>query len=116
MDIHIGKAILKQLEQTGMSKSEFGRRINRAPQTVQDIISKPSIDTNLLQAISKVLGFNFFTLYTSGETATLGDASQPKDKFTKLTAKITELVKVNEKLITVLTKGQPAKKTVKKKN
>ncbi len=46
-----------------MSKSEFGRRINRAPQTVQDIFNRKSIDTDLLIKISDVLEFNFFSLF-----------------------------------------------------
>jgi len=63
MEIHIGKEIKKQLLETGMSKSEFARRINKTSQNVYDIFDRKTIDTSLLVTISEVLEFDFFELY-----------------------------------------------------
>ena len=98
MDIHIGKAILLQLKETGMSKSEFGRRIRRAPQTVQDIIRKKSIDTDLLSRISVVLEYDFFKLYSIPGDKALSGVSMPKEKATKLIAENDELKRMNSLL------------------
>ena len=60
MELHIGKLIKERLEETGMKKSEFARRINRTSQNVYDIFERKSIDTGLLTSISEILNFNFF--------------------------------------------------------
>ena len=64
MEIHIGKLIKKRLLETGMSKSEFARRINKTSQNVYDIFERKTIDTGLLLTISAVLDFNFFEPYS----------------------------------------------------
>jgi len=117
MDIHIGKAILEVWEKSNMSKSEFGRRINRAPQTVQHIFRKRSIDTDLLLVISQVLSYNFFTLYSIPGDKTLGTSSS-KDKLVKLNASLAKenkmlnkALKDKELIIELMTKD---KKPVKK--
>lgn len=63
MSIHIGEIIANRLLQTGMSKSEFARRIIKARQNVNDILKRQSVDTELLTAISKALKFDFFQYY-----------------------------------------------------
>jgi transcriptional regulator with XRE-family HTH domain len=65
MEIHIGKTILKKLEEKGMKKSEFARRINKSRQNVQDIFRRESLDTNLLADVCKVLSFDFFQLLST---------------------------------------------------
>jgi hypothetical protein len=63
MEIHIGNQIKTRLLETGMSKSEFARRINKTSQNVYDIFERKTIDTGLLTVISKTLEFNFFLCY-----------------------------------------------------
>jgi hypothetical protein len=63
MEIHIGNQIKTRLLETGMSKSEFARRINKTSQNVYDIFERKTIDTGLLTVISKTLEFNFFLFY-----------------------------------------------------
>ncbi|MEN9400956.1 MAG: hypothetical protein RL632_2059 [Bacteroidota bacterium] len=63
MEIHIGNRIKARLEETGMKKSEFARRINRTSQNVYDIFQRKSIDTDLLATISQILDCNFFEPY-----------------------------------------------------
>lgn len=60
---HIGKLIGLRLDQVGMSKAEFARRIHRSPQNVHDILSRSSIDTSLLLLINKALDYNFFKAF-----------------------------------------------------
>jgi transcriptional regulator with XRE-family HTH domain len=58
----IGQLILDRLNQKGMTKSEFSRRINKSRQNVQDIFKRESLDTKLLSDISEVLEYNFFNI------------------------------------------------------
>ena len=62
-DCHIGKLIGLRIDQTGMSKAEFARRINRSPQNVQDLLTRNSVDTSLLIDICQALGYNFFKAF-----------------------------------------------------
>jgi transcriptional regulator with XRE-family HTH domain len=62
-NMHIGKLIGLRIEQTGMSKAEFARRINRSPQNIQDLLNRNSVDTGLLISISQALGYNFFKAF-----------------------------------------------------
>ena len=64
MEIHIGKLIKNRLQETGMTKSEFARRINKTSQNVYDIFERTTIDTGLLINISTILEYNFFERYT----------------------------------------------------
>jgi hypothetical protein len=67
MEIHIGQMIKTRLEETGMKKSEFARRINRTSQNVYDIFQRKSIDTDLLSTISHILDCNFFEPYSMAQ-------------------------------------------------
>jgi transcriptional regulator with XRE-family HTH domain len=62
MKIHIGKLILQKLDEKGVYKSEFARKINRSRQTVRDILNRESIDTQLLSEIGEALDVDFFEL------------------------------------------------------
>lgn len=73
MPIHIGKIILEHVESLGLNKSEFARRIGVTPQNVYTVFRRPSIGTNLLLRISRVLGYNFFQYYTLHEPLLVTD-------------------------------------------
>ena len=62
-EVHIGQEIDKRREELNMSKSEFARLISVPQQHVNRIFEKVSIDTAKLIKISRVLDFNFFSLY-----------------------------------------------------
>lgn len=64
MSFHIGKIIRQRLEETGMNKSEFARRINTTPQNIYGIFKRKSLDTDLLKEISQVLEYDFFQYYS----------------------------------------------------
>ncbi len=44
----------------GINKTELGRRIGKQSQTVEDILLRSGINTELLLKISKALNYNFF--------------------------------------------------------
>lgn len=62
MELHIGQLIKERLDEVGMKKSEFARRINRSSQNVYNIFDRKSIDTTLLYQISLILERNFFEI------------------------------------------------------
>lgn len=65
--VNIGLSIEQKLNEIGMSKSEFGRKIGIPQQNVNRILEKGSIDTDKLIAISEALNFNFFDCFHSIE-------------------------------------------------
>lgn len=65
MDIHIGRLIEERINEVGMSKAEFGRRINTSRQNVNTLLRKASLDTTVLSQIGKVLNHDFFRYYSS---------------------------------------------------
>jgi transcriptional regulator with XRE-family HTH domain len=59
-DIHIGNQIKSVLESRGISVTEFAKRINKSRENIYSIFTRKTIDTGLLQSISKVLAYDFF--------------------------------------------------------
>ena len=62
--IHIGRIIEAELHRQGRTVTWFAKNIycNRA--NAYNIFSRPSLDTDLLLRISRVLNVNFFKYYT----------------------------------------------------
>lgn len=128
MSLHIGKFIKKRVEEIGMKKTEFARRVNTTPQNIYDIFNRTSIDTELLNQIGKILDFNFFEHYYFSAQALktkVGKAEEEatpyfslseinielksrKDKISTLEKEISRLKKENELLseINALLKNQ----------
>ena len=69
--VNIGLSIEQRLNELGMSKSEFGRKIGIPQQNVNRILEKASIDTDKLVSISEALNFNFFDCFHSDESSTV---------------------------------------------
>ena len=65
MAIHIGKKIKEEMRKQNISVSVFAEKINRSRNVVYDIFGRESIDTDLLNKISKILNCDFFSLYSS---------------------------------------------------
>ena len=61
--VNIGLAIEQIINERGISKSEFGRKIGVAQQNVNRILERSTIDTDKLVTISEALDFNFFTCF-----------------------------------------------------
>lgn len=73
MKTHAGKKIKEHFVASGLSVSEFARRLNCHRQNVYDIFRREVIDVGLLQRISRVLEHDFVAeLYgTKGSKVTL---------------------------------------------
>ena len=61
MKVHAGEKVKECFEASGLSVSEFARRLNCHRQNVYDIFKRQNIDLSLLQRISKVLEHDFVT-------------------------------------------------------
>lgn len=91
--LHIGKKIKEVWRKSRMKGTEFAAAINRDRQVIYDIFKRESIDTELLQSISKVLNHDFFSYY-SNETA------ESMEKFGYATKE--ELAQSNRELINIM--------------
>ena len=114
MAFHIGKLIDKQLRLVGMTKSEFARRIHTAPQNIHIILKKSSIDTDLLQRISKTLGYDFFQHYLglapSGNNVLMGNtATELKQELDAIKEEIETISRHNGYLREIVTLMKPPK-------
>ncbi|MCA6365028.1 MAG: helix-turn-helix transcriptional regulator [Bacteroidetes bacterium] len=96
MALHIGKLIRKRIEQAGMNKSEFARRINSTPQNVYSIFKRESIDTDLLWEISRVLNYDFFQHYTTSGGAYLNDDSMSYKNASELNKELAQVKRDTE--------------------
>ena len=59
-EIHIGEQIKNVLATKGISVTEFAKRINKSRENIYSIFTRKTIDTGLLQTISRVLEYDFF--------------------------------------------------------
>ena len=58
-ELHMGNLIDAQIIKVGMTKAEFGRRINTSRQNVNTLLKKPFLSIDLLLKICSVLNYNF---------------------------------------------------------
>ncbi|MBR4497533.1 MAG: helix-turn-helix domain-containing protein [Bacteroidales bacterium] len=58
--LHIGKIIHAKLREQGRSTSWLAKQIPCSRNNLYKIFSKPSINTDVLLRISKILDYNFF--------------------------------------------------------
>lgn len=70
MKVHAGEKVKRYFEASGMSVSEFARRLNYHRQNVYDIFRREVIDVELLQRISRVLEHDFVSeIYASRQSS-----------------------------------------------
>ncbi len=62
-DIHLGQAIKKRFDETGMTKTEFGRLIGVPQQHVNRIFERETMETKKLIKVCRELEYNFFALF-----------------------------------------------------
>lgn len=65
MGIHIGQKIKEELYAQGISVSVFAKQINRSRNVAYNIFERESIDTGLLNRISKILNCDFFSMFSA---------------------------------------------------
>lgn len=84
--IHLGEFIREKVEQTGISKAEFARKIGLLRQNIEKtVFMKNSLDTDLLCRISEELDYNFFELYKNTEHCNTADYITPIELKAKIT-------------------------------
>ena len=64
MQIHIGNIIRDELRRQGHTNAWLAEQIGITPRTLQKLFNKPSIDTQLLFTVSRVLGVDLFHCYS----------------------------------------------------
>ena len=65
MQIHIGNLIRDELRRQGHTNQWLADQLSVERSTVQRLFNKPSIDTQQLLRISKVLGKDMFAYYSN---------------------------------------------------
>lgn len=94
MQLHIGKEIEKNYQNSGMKLSEFAKRINTSSRNVYSIFERPEIKTDQLAKISEVLRFNFFSLYVTSKNS---HVAEPPESYTAAKNKITVTLELDGK-------------------
>jgi hypothetical protein len=79
-EIHIGQQIKQVFETKGISVTEFARRINKSRENMYSIFSRKTIDSGLLLAISRVLEFDFFKLYSKNNYVLLEEVQKLREE------------------------------------
>lgn len=68
MQIDIGSVIRDELRRQGHTNALLAERIGVTPRTLQKLFNKPSLDTQQLFVISRVLGVDLFLVYSNALT------------------------------------------------
>ena len=68
MQIHIGNLIRDELRRQGHTNQWLAEQIGITPRTLQKLFNKPSIDTQQLFTICRVLGVDLFRPYSNSLT------------------------------------------------
>lgn len=63
MKLHIGKEIRRVLEEKGITAKWLAQKINTSDRNLYDLLTRDEIGTGQLKEISKILNYDFFSLY-----------------------------------------------------
>ena len=76
--IDIGNAIRKRVDDLGLSKMQFAQMIGLQRQNIEKtVLSKCSLDTDLLITISEQLNYDFFRYYKIADEVNINDYIKP---------------------------------------
>lgn len=64
-EIPIGRLIEKELRRQGKTVTWFSQQLHCARRNVYSIFERDNIDTTLLMRISRILGIDFFNIFSS---------------------------------------------------
>lgn len=114
--VHIGKKIKEVWTASRLKGTEFAALINKDRQVIYDIFKRETIDTGLLETISKVLNHDFFNYYEQNPSSTAKESKAEygyatKSEVADLAHAILKLTKAVERIEEQL----PKKKVVAKK-
>ncbi len=85
--MRIGEKIKERAEELRIGPTELGRMIKTSKQNVYSIFERDSIDTLLLQKLSKALEFDFFSYYISNHPYSV---NSPADEYERTNKVATE--------------------------
>jgi hypothetical protein len=118
--VHIGKKIKEVWTASRLKGTEFATLINKDRQVIYDIFKRETIDTGLLETISKVLNHDFFNYYEQNPSSTTKESKSEygyatKDEVANLAHAILKLTKAVERIEEQLPKKKAVVKKVSKK-
>lgn len=119
--IHIGKKIREVLDNTPISVVDFAKSINLSRNSVYKIFEKETIDTGQLQAIGRVLNYDFFAYFEQVLSSPVTEAKPEfgyatKSEVDDLAHAILKLTRIVERIEEQLPKKKAAKKKYEKKS
>jgi Cro/C1-type HTH DNA-binding domain len=71
--LHLGELVDRRLDECGMTKAEFGRRIGTSRQNVNTLLRKPVLTTEQLMDICVVMKYDFFAVLSEALRQTVPD-------------------------------------------
>jgi len=96
---HIGKKIKEVWKSSRLKGTEFAALINKDRQVIYSIFGRDTIDTALLQTISKVLNYDFFKYYSEQTQVSAVKETKPdygfatKDELSQATRELESFIK-----------------------
>ena len=101
IDFHIGENILLVMQQKGITKANLAKMLKIAPQSVDYLLKRKSIDTDTLYNVSIALDFDFSKFYRINQTNSEQinfDINQSKAKvLVEINLNVEDMVKLNLK-------------------
>jgi len=78
MKIHIGEKIKQRAKELRVGPTELARKISTSKQNIYGIFKRESIDTGLLDKLSRALNYDFFTMYINPKLPPTKEALEEK--------------------------------------
>jgi Cro/C1-type HTH DNA-binding domain len=75
--LHLGELVDRRLNESGMTKAEFGRRIGTSRQNINTLIRKPTLTTEQLMDICVVMKFDLFAVLSEALHQAVPDCQTP---------------------------------------
>lgn len=69
MELHIGKEIKRVLDQSGKKALWLAKELNTSDRNLYDLLNREEISTGQLAQISRILNYDFFSLYRLPDTS-----------------------------------------------
>lgn len=78
--LHLGALVDRRLDESGMTKAEFGRRIGTSRQNVHTLIRKPTLTTEQLMDICVVMKYDLFAVLSEALHQAVPDCQSPSPR------------------------------------
>ncbi|GIV26863.1 MAG: hypothetical protein KatS3mg027_0677 [Bacteroidia bacterium] len=95
----LGELIKEKFEESGLTVTEFARRIHTSRRNVYEIFQKSSIETDMLYNISKVLGSDWIVEYFIEKFKYNALSNKSADKYQDIRDMLMEFISENKRTI-----------------